>query len=205
MRKQRSIVLLNPPPPHTHTQKTPPQTHQTTQLMRDLGLVDRIPRLVCAQAANANPLYTYYKSGWKSFEPVKAKTTFASAIQIGDPVSIDRAVLALRDSDGLVEEATEEELMDAAARADRTGMFNCPHTGVALAALTKLRERGVIAPGDRTVVVSTAHGLKFAQSKVAYHSGGVDGMACRYANPPVAVKEDLGAVMDALRAKFKGI
>lgn len=39
------------------------------------------------------------------------------------------AILALRDVDGIVEEATEEELMDAAARADRTGMFNCPHTG----------------------------------------------------------------------------
>lgn len=45
--------------------------------------------------------------------------------------------------------------MDAAARADLTGMFNCPHTGVALSALIKLRERGVIAPSDRTVVVST--------------------------------------------------
>jgi len=44
------------------------------------------------QAANANPLYQYYKTGWKSFEAVKAKTTFASAIQIGDPVSIDRCV-----------------------------------------------------------------------------------------------------------------
>ena len=56
---------------------------------------------------------------------------------------------------GIVEEASEEELMDAAARADLTGMFNCPHTGVALSALIKLRERGVIAPHDRTVVVST--------------------------------------------------
>lgn len=194
-------------PPHQKKNRAPhhhPKQPQQ-QLMRDLGLVDRIPRLVCAQAHNANPLYTYYKSGWKTFEPVKAKTTFASAIQIGDPVSIDRAVLALKDSDGIVEEATEEELMDAAARADRTGMFNCPHTGVALAALTKLRERGVIGAKDRTVVVSTAHGLKFAQSKVAYHSGAVEGMACQYANPPVAVKEDLGAVMDALRSKFKGI
>ena len=45
--------------------------------------------------------------------------------------------------------------MDAAARADLTGMFNCPHTGVALSALIKLRERGVIGPNDRTVVVST--------------------------------------------------
>jgi threonine synthase len=56
--------------------------------------------------------------------------------------------------------------MDAAAQADRTGMFNCPHTGVALAALIKLRQQGVIGPNDRTVVVSTAHGLKFTQSKV---------------------------------------
>lgn len=40
-----------------------------------------------------------------------------------------RAILALEDANGIVEEATEEELMDAAARADKTGMFNCPHTG----------------------------------------------------------------------------
>lgn len=157
------------------------------------------------QAANANPLYTAFKAGWENYEPMRAKTTFASAIQIGDPVSIDRAILALNDANGIVEEATEEELMDAAARADRTGMFNCPHTGVALAALTKLRERGVIAPSDRTVVVSTAHGLKFTQSKVAYHSKEIPGMACRYANPPVAVKNDLGSVMDALRSKFPSI
>jgi threonine synthase len=175
------------------------------KMAMDLGLVDRLPRLVCAQAANANPLYLAYRDGWDTFSPVKAQTTFASAIQIGDPVSIDRAVLALKATDGIVEEATEEELMDAAARADLTGMFNCPHTGVALAALAKLRARGVIAPSDRTVVVSTAHGLKFAQSKVAYHSKGIEGMACAYANPPVAVKENLGAVMDAIRTKFSSM
>lgn len=67
---------------------------------RDLGLVDRLPRLVVAQARNANPLYLAYKNGWDNFAPVKAQTTFASAIQIGDPVSIDRAVLALQETDG---------------------------------------------------------------------------------------------------------
>jgi threonine synthase len=51
--------------------------------------------------------------------------------------------------------------------------------GVALAALMKLRERGVIGPDDRTVVVSTAHGLKFTQSKVAYHTHTIEGMACK--------------------------
>ncbi|TYK27135.1 threonine synthase 1 [Cucumis melo var. makuwa] len=87
------------------------------KMCQQLGLVDKIPRLVCAQAANANPLYLHYKSGWKDFKAVKASSTFASAIQIGDPVSIDRAIYALQNSNGIVEEATEEELMDAMAQA----------------------------------------------------------------------------------------
>ena len=50
-----------------------------------------------------------------------------------------------------------------------------------------------------------AHGLKFAQSKVAYHSKEIEGVAGRYANPPVAVKESVGQVMDAIRAKFPSV
>merc|ERR1719237_1252144 len=108
-------------------------------MCKELGLVDKLPRMVVAQAKNANPLYKAFMKGYENFEPVKAEPTFASAIQIGDPVSIDRAIYALTECNGLVEEASEDELMDAAARADLTGMFNCPHTGVALAALIKLR------------------------------------------------------------------
>ncbi|KAH7276400.1 hypothetical protein KP509_39G005500 [Ceratopteris richardii] len=174
-------------------------------MCRELGLTDRIPRLVCAQAANANPLYLHYKAGWKNFSPVKAAPTFASAIQIGDPVSIDRAVYALQNSDGIVEEATEEELMDASAQADLTGMFTCPHTGVALSALINLREKGVIARTDRTVVVSTAHGLKFTQSKIAYHSKEIPELQCNFANPPLEVNADLGSVMDALRSRLPSL
>ncbi|GAA0148332.1 lyase [Lithospermum erythrorhizon] len=169
------------------------------KMCQELGLIDRIPRLVCAQSANANPLYLYYKSGWKNFKPVKAETTFASAIQIGDPVSIDRAVFAIKNSNGLVAEATEEEIMDAMAKADSTGMFTCPHTGVALTALMKLRDEGVIGINDKTVVVSTAHGLKFTQSKIEYHSKSIKDMACQFANPPVDVKAEYGAVMDVLK------
>lgn len=172
------------------------------QMCKELGLVNDIPRLVCAQAANANPLYLYYKSGWNDFKPVIANSTFASAIQIGDPVSIDRAVYALKNSDGIVEEASEEELMDAAALADLKGMFICPHTGVALAALTKLRSKGIIGLNDRTVVVSTAHGLKFTQSKIDYHSKTITDMKCQYANPPFPVKAEFSSVMDVLKKKL---
>lgn len=172
------------------------------KMARDLGLVNGIPRLVCAQAANADPLYKAYVNGWENFEPQAAKTTFASAIQIGDPVSIDRAILALKASNGVVEEATEEELMDAAAIADRTGMFNCPHTGVALAALTKLREKKVIGPNDKTVVVSTAHGLKFTASKVAYHSKEIQGFQHTHANPPTPVANDVDQVLRVIHERM---
>ncbi|MZG30798.1 MAG: threonine synthase, partial [Nitrospinae bacterium] len=92
------------------------------QMFYDLGLIDRLPRLVCAQAKQADPLYRSYKNGFKTFESVQAKTTLASAIQIGDPVSYKKAIRALKAFDGIVEEATESELANAAGRANKTGL-----------------------------------------------------------------------------------
>lgn len=176
--------------------------HKGFCMMKELGLTDRIPRLVVAQSANADPLYQAYQRGdWSRYRAVPAKRTVASAIQIGDPVSIQRAIRAIDESHGVVEHASEEELMDAAALADRTGMFNCPHTGVALAALMKLRERGTIGVKDRTVVVSTAHGLKFTDSKVAYHERKLHNAESRYANDVYRVPADVGRVVDVLRER----
>ncbi len=110
-------------------------------MMLDLGLIAKRPRIVVAQAVAANPLYRAFMNNWE-FEPITAQPTIASAIQIGNPVSFDKAVRTLKRYDGIVEQATENEIADAAARADRTGMFNCPHTGVALAALEKLARAG---------------------------------------------------------------
>src|SRR5687768_13286689 len=64
-------------------------------MMLQLGLIARRPRLVVAQAAAANPLYRAYRNGWR-FEPITAQPTIASAIQIGNPVSVHKAVHALR-------------------------------------------------------------------------------------------------------------
>jgi threonine synthase len=167
-------------------------------MMKELGLIDRLPRIACAQAAHANPLYLSYRTGFQAYRPVRAKKTLASAIQIGDPVSYERAVKTLQAFDGVVEQATEEELANAAARADRTGMYNCPHTGVALAALYKLVERGEIKPSDRVVVISTAHGLKFTGFKVGYHDRTLDEVVARYANPPLELPATMAAVQEAL-------
>jgi threonine synthase len=170
------------------------------KMMIDLGLADRAPRICVAQAARANPLYLSYQRGFGELEPVRAEKTHASAIQIGNPVSYAKAVRALQATDGVVEQATEAELADAAARADRTGMFSCPHTGVALAALEKLVARKLVGAGDRVVVISTASGLKFPEFKVAYHERALAHVPePALANAPIELPNDLGAVRDAVR------
>jgi threonine synthase len=65
------------------------------EMLHALGLIARRPRIAVAQAANASPLATSYARSWADLEPVKAKTTLASAIQIGNPVSFKKAVRAL--------------------------------------------------------------------------------------------------------------
>jgi threonine synthase len=170
------------------------------ELLLALGLVDRRPRICVAQAAHASPLYASYRAGWADLVPVKAAATLASAIQIGNPVSFKKAVRALRAFDGVVEVATESELADASAHADRDGLFTCPHTGVALAALAKLAARGEVTRDHRVVVISTASGLKFADFKVGYHEGRLAGVATpRYRNTPVELPEEYGAVREALQ------
>ena len=164
----------------------------------ELGIVNRVPNIVCCQAEAANPLYLAYKGGWRDFHPVVAKETQASAIRIGDPVSRSKAIKALMKWGGKVEQASEQELADATARADRTGLFNCPHTGVALAALIKFVERGEIKPKERVCVISTAHGLKFGNTKADYHLGKLPGIVPRYANPPVELPAERQAVYDAV-------
>jgi threonine synthase len=171
-------------------------------MMYELGLIDRLPRIVTAQAANANPLYRSYLTGFREYAPIKAQPTAASAIQIGDPVSINRAISILQRFNGIVEQATEQELADAAARADRTGAYACPHTGVALAALIKLVERGEIKRSDRVVVISTAHGLKFSRFKVEYHEGTLHDVVGQYTNPPIELPPDIDAVRRIIDQRF---
>ena len=167
------------------------------EMMTALGLIDRQPQIVVAQAEAANPLYRAYRRGW-DFEPVGAKPTQASAIQIGNPVSVRKAIRTLQSHRGIVEQASETELAEAAARADRTGMYNCPHTGVALAALIKLRERGRIDAGSRVVVVSTASGLKFTDFKLGYHERRLPDVLAAHANAPVELPDDYDAVRRAI-------
>jgi threonine synthase len=105
---------------------------------------------------------------------------------------------ALRAMNGVVEQETEQELADACARADRTGLYTCPHTGVALACLHKLRQRGLVEPGQRVVVVSTANGLKFTEFKLAYHERRIAGVNATGANDPITMEPDVERIAEAI-------
>jgi threonine synthase len=168
------------------------------KMMLELGLVARVPRLCVAQAERANPMYRAFVAGKDVVEPILAGETLATAIQIGNPVSAPRAMAALRAMNGVVEQATEEELADACARADRTGLYTCPHTGVALACLFKLRANGLVQPDHRVVVVSTANGLKFTEFKLAYHERRIAGVTASRANEAVIMPPNVERVAQAI-------
>jgi threonine synthase len=172
------------------------------EMMYELGLISRKPVIVLAQAENANPLYLSYKNGFEDFKPVTPKKTLASAIQIGDPVSVQKAIKTLKNFNGIVEQASEDELAEAAALADRTGMYSCPHTGVALAAFMKLKEQQKISKNDRVIVISTAHGLKFSEFKTGYHEKRLEGLTSSYANKPINVSPDAGLVREVLEREL---
>jgi threonine synthase len=163
-------------------------------MMYALGLIQKRPRICVAQARAANPLYLAYRAGWDNFEPITASATEASAIRIGNPVSIRRAVRTLKNYQGVVEQASEQELSEAVALADRTGTFACPHTGVALAALIKLVKRGEIRQRERVVVISTASGLKFVDFKVRYHESRIEGVESTAANRPLELPSEYETV-----------
>jgi threonine synthase len=163
-------------------------------LMKELGLIDRLPRIAAAQAQNANPFYLSYQNDFKSLEPVTAQPTLASAIQIGNPVSYERAVKTMGAFNGVVEQVSEDELAHAAVCADRTGLYTCPHTGVALGALFKLLDKGVIGKDQRVIVISTAHGLKFSRFKVDYHNQQLEHVLEQYPNPPLELPADYEVV-----------
>ena len=143
-------------------------------------------------------VYRAYKAGWDKFAPMEARETEASAIRIGNPVSIHRAIRTLKAYDGIVEQASEAELAEASASADRSGAYTCPHTGVALAALEKCVARKDIKPGEKVVVISTANGLKFTDFKVRYHEGRHNGASPKQRNQPIDLPNDFEAVKRAV-------
>jgi len=146
-----------------------------------LGLIDRLPRLAIIQAEGANPLYRAYRANFAEYEPVHAET-IATAIKIGNPVNYPKAVRALRWTDGVVEQVTDQEIMDAKALIDAHGIGCEPASACSLAGARKLAAAGVIRPGETVVGILTGHILKDPDATIRYHSNTLDAIDAQHAN-----------------------
>jgi threonine synthase len=135
------------------------------QLLQELKLIRKLPRLVAAQVAAADPLHRATPSRWEKLVPVRAGETIATAIRIGDPVSFPRAKAALLATNGITTSSSEDDVVRAMDALDRTGIYACPQTGAAMAGVQQLAKSGFIGKDDLTVLVSTASGLKFSEVK----------------------------------------
>jgi len=193
--------------------------------LHELGLIDRIPRLAVINATGASTLYELYEkkglrwnegrfdrstvdehyaaidaSGWKA-------TTIASAIEIGRPVNLSKALRSLHITNGLVRQVEDETILENKALIGRCGYSCEPASAASLAGLRLLLAEQTISPDDRVVCILTGHGLKDPDATVGYHTG-MDTKAVQWpepaeptgalANRPVPVADDLDQICRVL-------
>jgi threonine synthase len=149
--------------------------------LHQLGLIDRMPRLAIIQAEGANPLYRGFQNDFNTVETVHAQTV-ATAIKIGNPVNYAKAVRAVRWTNGVVEQVSDQEIMDAKALIDRQGIGCEPASACSLAGTRKLVEKGVIQPDESVVGILTGHLLKDPDATIAYHEGRLGNIESAYPN-----------------------
>ena len=163
----------------------------------DLGLVDRMPRLAAVQASGAAPFSASFRGGFRERHAVRADTA-ATAIRIGDPASYHRAVRAIRDTDGVVLDVSDADILDAKAVVDAAGVGCEPASAASVAGVRALAAGGAVGRDDVVVAVLTGHILKDPGILLQYHRDAEPAPAG--ANPPIAIEPTLDAVERVLAA-----
>jgi threonine synthase len=160
---------------------------------RELGLLQRLPRVASVQARGASPFYRSFRTGFQKRYRVKAETV-ATAIRIGDPASHDRAVRTIRQTRGLVTTVSDREILEAKAVVDAAGIGCEPASAAAVAGARRLVREGRIRPGESVVAVLTGHLLKDPGAVMDFHS-----RPGRLRNPPLTIAPRVAEVERLLR------
>ncbi len=162
-----------------------------------LGLISRVPRLLSVQAAGAAPFAASFAAAFATRDSVRAET-IATAIKIGAPASWERAIRAIRETNGFVTAVTDEEILDAKAVIDAAGVGCEPASAASVAGVRRLRATGAVAPEARVVAVLTGHVLKDPGVLLTYHQEMTPPPG--RANRPIEIGRTLGDVERALKA-----
>ncbi len=172
--------------------------------LRDLGLIDRLPRLAVIQAEGAAPFYELWRAADRSrLHAVGHPETLATAIKIGDPVSWPKALFEVAESGGTVEKVSEQEIADAKAVIGRCGIGCEPASAATLAGIRKLTAAGVIRADSDVVAVLTGNILKDPNYIHEYHLGVLksptgSAIQSTFGNPPAVVPNDPEKIIDLL-------
>lgn len=195
--------------------------------LKQLGLIDRVPRLAVINATGANTLDVLFNQRnlkWNGGRPRmevacyyydeldqahNKADTIASAIEINRPVNLKKCLRALDFCDGVVRQVSDQEILDAKAQVGAGGIGCEPASAASVAGAKLLRQQGVIGMDDRVVCVLTGHQLKDPTATVAYHTTdqekfnqvlGARGVSrASFANRAVAVPNDLDAIVKAIQ------
>ncbi len=195
--------------------------------LHQLGLIDRIPRVAIINATGAPTLYQLYEEQgvrWNSgrynkqqvdehYGQLDAKewkaVTIASAIEIGRPVNLSKALRTLEVTDGLVRHVDDAYILENKALVGRYGYACEPASAASVAGVRVLLEEGIISPDDRVACILTGHGLKDPDATVGYHTG-MNTKAVKWpepspptgkmANQPIPVADDIDEICRVLDA-----
>ena len=181
--------------------------------LKQLGLIDRIPRLAIVNATGADTLFDLYENRGLRFnggnvdneaidsyyrdlnESGYRPETLATAIEISRPVNLKKCLRALEICDGVVREVSDEQILQAKALVGLVGLGCEPASGASVAGLELLRQEGLIEPGQIAVCILTGHQLKDPNVTVDYHKSGRG----EFANRPIEIDNDMDAIVAALK------
>ncbi|MCD7760427.1 MAG: pyridoxal-phosphate dependent enzyme, partial [Clostridiales bacterium] len=149
------------------------------------GMIDRLPRLISVQAEGCCPLNRAIAEN-KPWEPME-ENTLADSIAVGVPRNADKALAAIRESNGVVVNVSDEEILAAARLLGRTcGVFGEPAGVTGTAGVKKALELGLISPESSVVSIVTGNGLKDTPN------------AIKAAGEPISIDPDMGQLLDVM-------
>ncbi|MEM1581883.1 MAG: threonine synthase [Candidatus Bathyarchaeia archaeon] len=152
-----------------------------------LGLSDSLPEMIGIQAEGSAPIANLIKKGKDEIEFVGNPETVATAIRIGSPVNWKKAIRSIRESGGLAETVSDEEILEAQRLlAQREGIFVEPASAASIAGLIKLTKTNLIKRDEVVVCVATGHGLKDPD------------IVLKQFPKPVEVEADIKAIVEML-------
>ena len=153
-----------------------------------IGFIDKLPRLISAQAEGCCPLNRAIANN-EDWYPME-ENTLADSIAVGVPRNADKALMAIRESNGIVVNVSDEEIMAAQKLLGRTcGVFGEPAGVTGTAGIKKLCEQGKLPNDAKIVSVVTGNGLKDVSNAIK---------AC---GEPISIPSDMELLLKAFAEK----